>query len=297
GPYPNDSTLTGLCAGTYNLTLTDARNCVLAASVVVGQADSITENLNVSDATCLGTCDGMASVTPSGGTAPYTYLWSNGATTSSTSGLCVGAASVTITDANGCNKVVNFNVTSPSQLTVSTTTTDASCKGTCDGMASVTPSGGTAPYTYLWSNGATTSSTSGLCVGAASVTITDANGCNKVVNFNVTSPSQLTVSTTTTDASCNGDCDGTATATPNGGTAPYTYSWNDALNQTTPTATGLCAGTYNVQVTDANGCFTVETVTINEPAVISPNLTTTDATCGNPDGTATVAPTGGTAPY
>src|SRR5690606_20838482 len=152
GPYPNDSTLTGLCAGTYNLTLTDASNCVLAASVVVGQADSIIENLNVSDATCLGTCDGMASVTPSGGTAPYTYLWSNGATTSSTSGLCVGAASVTITDANGCNKVVNFNVTSPSQLTVSTTTTDASCNGDCDGTATATPNGGTAPYTYSWND-------------------------------------------------------------------------------------------------------------------------------------------------
>lgn len=298
------STITNLCAGFYTDTITDNSGCVAVITIAVSNPtgpSGITSTVN--KATCFGACDGSLNALPIGGTAPFSYAWTSVppggpyANDSTLTGLCAGTYNLTLTDASNCVLAASVVVGQADSITENLNISDATCLGTCDGIASVAPSGGTAPYTYLWSNGATTSSTSGLCVGAASVTITDANGCNKTINFNITSPSQLTASTSTTAATCNGDCDGTATATPNGGTAPYTYSWNDALNQTTQTATGLCAGSYNVQVTDVNGCTTVESVTINEPAVITPNLTTTDATCGNADGTAVVAPTGGTPGY
>lgn len=373
GPYANDSTITGLCAGTYSLTVIDASNCQLNTTIIVGEADSIAPNPVFTDATCNGNCDGNASVSPSGGTAPYTFSWSNGQTTSSVSNLCVGAISVTITDANGCTKVENFNIASPNVLTTTTSKTDATCNGSCDGTATTNPTGGTAPYTYfwddalvqttqtaitlcagtynvtitdfngcsvtvsetiaepsliianetttpatcgnsdgsatvvptggtgpytyLWCNGVTTATANALPAGTCNLDITDANGCTQTFLININNTGGPTVTVSSTNASCNGVCDGTASATVTSGVANYTFLWAPG-GQTTSSISGLCAGNYTVQVTDANGCITVEPVTIIDNTAITATLTTTDATCnGTCDGTATVVPTGGVPPY
>ena len=291
------ASLTGLSAGTYTGTITDANGCTTSGSVTINEPTLLTSTSTSTDVTCNGDNDGSASMTASGGTAPYTYSWDNGATTSSISGLAPGTYVGTATDANGCTTVQTVTITEPTLLTSTSTSTDVTCHGDNDGSASMTASGGTAPYTYSWDNGATTSSISGLAPGTYVGTATDANGCTTVKVVIITEPTALTSTVVSTvDATGAGASDGSATVSASGGTAPYTYLWSDG--QTTATATGLSAGTYTVTITDANGCTTSETVTINEPAPLTSVVTSTDVSChGGNDGTATITVSGGVMPY
>ncbi|MFH1320641.1 MAG: T9SS type A sorting domain-containing protein [Bacteroidota bacterium] len=148
-------------------------------------------------------------------------------------------------------------------INITISSTDATCNGICDGDATVFVSGGTPPYTYLWDDplSQTTVLATGLCSGNNTVIVTDAIGITEsdIVTINESDP--VTVYVLTNDDT--GNCDGDATATETGGTAPYTYQWDDSSSQNTQTATGLCAGTYNVTITDANGCTGIGTTTID----------------------------------
>jgi len=299
GPYPNDSTLTGLCAGTYNLTVTDGAGCILSTTIIVKEADSISANPVFTNASCSGNCDGTANVTPTRGTAPFTYLWShNGSTSSSASGLCVGPVNVIITDKNGCTKVVNFNITSPNALSITLNKTDALCNTVCNGTASATPNGGSAPYTYQWNDplAQTTPTANGLCAGTYIVTVTDANGCSGNDTITINEPSLIVPNAVTTLATC-GICDGTIALSPTGGTAPYTYNW-PIIGATTPNVNALCAGTYTVEITDANLCkqtFLIAVSNVNGPVV---SVNSTNASCnGVCDGQATATVTSGVPTY
>lgn len=187
-------------------------------------------------------------------------------------------------------------------LSATTATTDASC-GSADGTATVTPANGIAPYTYVWSDGQTTATATNLTAGSYSVTITDGSGCEEEVTDIVVNNPNAPASTASVssdyngaDISCNGATDGEAMAAATGGTTPYTYEWSDG--QTTATATGLAAGTYNVTVIDAASCSSIASVTVTEPT----ELTTTDAvtdvtTQGGSDGAVDLTVSGGTSPY
>lgn len=292
-------TITNLCPGFYTDTITDFNGCIQTFTVILSNSSGpsgVTSTIN--DATCYAACDGSANVIPIGGLSPYTYLWMPGGLTDSTiTGQCAGTYALTVTDANLCVFNTNIIIGQADSITENSTFASVSCNSVCDGTASVTPSGGTSPYTFLWSTSSTSSSVSGLCAGPISVTITDFIGCTKVVNLTIPSPVALTLDTSTTNTLCNSSCDGTATAIPGGGTAPYTYQWNDPSFQTTATAIGLCAGTYNVVLTDFNGCSINKSAVVNEPSLIVANEVTGNSTCGACDGTAIVAPTGGTGPY
>ena len=298
-----NSVLTGLGAGFYTDTVTDAAGCVAIFTVAVTNPtgpSGITATVN--DATCFGTCDGSLNAIVIGGTGPYTYAWTGpngfvGTNDSTQTGLCAGIYNLTLTETStGCILATNIVVGEADSIIANATFTNTSCNGVCDGTASVAPTGGTGSYTYLWSNnGSTASSVSGLCAGPVSVIITDFNNCTKVVNFNINTPTPLTITSSTTPTNCNGDCNGTATANPTGGTITYTYQWNDPAAQTTQTATRLCAGIYIVTVTDSKGCSGNDTITVNEPTIIIDNVVTSNSTCGNSDGTANVcASSGGT---
>ncbi|WP_202704550.1 SprB repeat-containing protein, partial [Flavobacterium sp. UGB4466] len=165
--------------------------------------------------------------------------------------------SVTITDANACPKTITGIVVGQPATALDGTvaTTAASCFGSANGTATVTPSGGTPGYTYSWSpTGGTAATATGLTAGTYSVTITDANACPKTITgIVIGQPTAVDGTATTTAVSCFGGNNGTATVTPSGGTPGYTYSWTPS-GGTAATATGLTAGTYSVTITDANAC-------------------------------------------
>jgi len=236
----------------------------------------------------------------SGGTPAYTYLWSTGATSASTS-VSAGTYSVIIGDQYGCEDISFVTINEPNPIILSMSSTNTSTDIACDGSASVAISGGTAPYSVLWSNGQTTlSTTNTICYGIITVTVTDANGCQMVGSTVVNNPScsAFNVTATNTNLDCHGDMDGTAQSFPVGGNSPYSYSWNTVPSQLTQNASGLGAGTYTVTVTDNIGCVDVASVTVLQPSAITNTMTHTDVTSlGGSDGTATANPMGGTPGY
>jgi len=246
---------------------------------------------------CFGLCDGVATVSVGGGPTPYTYLWDDPAiqSTASATALCPGNYSVTVTDNVGCVSIDNVTITEPSVLASVSNSTNLSCNGSADGTSSVIVSGGTIPYSYLWSNGAITATVNGLAAGSYIVTITDANGCNVINSIIVTEPSAIVANVGSFDATC-GNLDGLAFVSATGGAGSYSYLWDDGNMQTTDTAFGLSAGSYTVTITDNSGCVLIVSTTVNDagaPTVnlINSNNTTCNSTC---DGAATVSATGGT---
>jgi hypothetical protein len=221
-----------------------------------------------------------------GGTAPYTYLWSNGATTEDLAGITAGTYTVTITDANGCTTTASVTITEPTAtLGATTTQTDVLCFGNSTGAIDLTINGGTAPYAYLWSNGATSEDLTNIAAGTYDVTITDGNGCTITSSVTITEPTATLAATTTqTDVLCFGNSTGAIDLTITGGTAPYAYLWSNGA--TSEDLAGITAGTYTVTITDANGCSTTASVTITEPtATLGATTTQTDVLCfGNSTG-------------
>lgn len=291
-------TISSLCAGTYTVTVTDANNCTYTQQYTVTEPAVLTASASFTNVTCYGTCNGTASVSPSGGTTPYGYNWSSGQGTSSVANLCPSTYSVTITDANGCTAQQQVTITEPTALISSITHTDASCYGVCDGTSTVTASGGTGAYTYTWSpGGGTTPTATGMCAGAYSVLTQDVNGCISVSSVTILAPPAIALTATSTAASCFAACNGTTTISGSGGTGSITYAWSPG-GQTTPTASGLCSGTYTVLATDANGCTASQTASVTQPALLQANTSFTSPSCnGSCNGTATATPVGGTGPY
>jgi gliding motility-associated-like protein len=292
-------TVSGLMAGTYAVTVTDGNGCSTSKAFTVEEPNPVSLSIsNTIMPSCAVACNGSITGIPSGGTLGYTYSWMpGGASTSTVSNLCAGTYSVLVTDANGCtsSQVLQLD-NNPTPFTVSETSTNATC-GLCDGSSSLSVSGGVPGYFYNWSNGNTTSSSTGLCAGVYMVDITDNIGCSQQYSVAISNSTAPTVTVTTTDVNCAGQCTGTATAAASGGTTPYQYNWLSG-GQTTAAVTNLCAGTYFVQVKDANNCTSTQQVDINEQAVLAVSSFTTSASaCGACDGTATLVPTGGSGSY
>ena len=294
------ATANGLGAGTYIVVVTDNNGCSVNDSATVSNANPPTLTNTATNESCTGSSNGSATVSASGGTVPYTYLWDDGLaqTTATANGLAAGTYNVLVTDASGCTANGSSTVSTDGGPSVTTTSVDASC-GSSDGSATASPSGGSAPYTYLWDDpGAqTTATAAGLAAGTYNVVVTDGSACTVNGSATVGTSGGPTITTSSVDENC-GNGDGTATATAAGGTAPYTYLWDDPNTQSTATATGLSAGTYSVTVTDATSCNSNSSVTVggsSGPAVTA--SVTTGSTCGNTDGTATATATGGTTPY
>ena len=305
GASPTTAANSGFGPGTYSVVVTDLSGCTETASITITEPTALTSAITDSkNVQCNGLNDGTATVTPGGGSPPYTYDWSGlGATptAAANSSLPAGTYTVIITDNNSCTSSSTVTITEPTPIVTATSSVTATC-GSDDGTATAVPSGGTAPYSYLWSTvpPQTTSSATGLFSGIYSVTITDDSGCvdiSSVAVSNAGGPTADLVSST--DATCFSGTDGVATATAFGGTPPFTYAWSTVPPTVGPVATGLAAGTWIVQVADANGCLDDTTVTISEPTEVLGAISSfTDVTCfGAGNGSAIAAGSGGTAGY
>ncbi len=293
------ATITNLCPGIYSPTVMDSNGCTAADSITITEPTAISVSVSQTNVNCYENCDGSIYLTYSGGTSPYNILWSTGAIGNFITGLCAGTYCYTITDANNCTVTGCVTIMQPTQLNLTTTQTNVTCNGNCDGTATVNASGGTPGYVCIWSantGGQTTATATNLCAGTYSVTVSDSNACSATISVTITEPAALSVSVSQTNVTCNGLCDGTATLSVSGGTAPYSYGWSNGL--TTPIGINLCAGTYDITITDANNCTATASITITEPAPLVVSVSQTNVTCnGLCDGTASVSVIGGTPGY
>lgn len=296
------ATASNIPAGTYDVTVTDANNCVATNQVVVTEPTAITSTTTFTPVSCFGGTNGTAEVTPGGGVGGFTYSWNTNPpqTTPVALNLAAQQYTVTVMDANGCIHTNTATPTGPTELMLTVTSTPASCFGGADGTVSATAQDGTPGYAYAWNTNPVqvSDNINGLSAGTYIVTVTDANGCFKTAPVVVTQPTLLTLTQSFTAVTCFGGVDGTATVMPNAATPPYTYLWLTAPNQTTQTATGLSIGTYRVMVRDANNCEASILSSVTEPPPISVSATGTDALCfGSADGTVTANGAGGTPAY
>ncbi|MFM9057064.1 MAG: beta strand repeat-containing protein, partial [Bacteroidota bacterium] len=290
----------GLAAGTYTVTVTDANGSTSTISATITQpAAALSSSIAGTNVLCFGNATGVADLSVSGGTSPYTFSWNTGATTQDLSNIVAGTYSVTITDANGCTRNSSVSITQPAAaLAGSISGTNVLCHGNSTGAADLSVNGGTAPYSYSWNTGATTQDLSGIAAGTYTVVVTDANGCSISRNVTITQPlAPLSLSVNGTNVLCNGNATGAADLSVSGGTAPYSYSWSNGAS--TQDLSGLIAGTYSVVVTDANGCSASTSLTILQPAAaLSASTVPTYVLChGNTTGAADLTVAGGTTPY
>lgn len=256
----------------------------------------ITLNIVSTNASCNGVCDGKAVANASGGSSPYTYLWSNGAMSDSTTNLCAGTYAITLTDANGTTSVNSTTISEPSAITIGSTSTNVTTNGGSNGTITITVGGGTSPYSYLWSDGSTSQNRTGLVVGTYCVTVSDANSCSAVDCSTISGPSALVPSITFNNITCNGFSDGNIKVSVTGGTSPYTYTWSNGA--ITDSIFNLVAGTYTVTVEDAIGTDSVLSTSLTEPPVLSTTLLANSTTCTScNDGSIVATTSGGTPTY
>ncbi|MBP6696716.1 MAG: gliding motility-associated C-terminal domain-containing protein [Flavobacteriales bacterium] len=300
----------GLCAGDWTVVISDQAQCDTVLIINVPAPPAIAAVLTATNETCNGPCDGTASVQASGGQPGYTFVWAPqppvGQGTANATGLCAGNWAVTVSDQGGCDTTISFTILPEQPIDPGLVLVEGICYNECQGSATVNPTGGTAPYTILWSpapgGGQGTPTATGLCQGLYTVTVTDAVGCDTTVSFDVVKPPPIAPSLNIGNETCDGPCTGGAAVFPTGGIgSTYTFLWQPAPGggQGTNIATGLCAGiTYSITVTDSVGCDTTETFTIQPFLPILANISSTPVTCaGQCDGTATAGPTGGDPPY
>lgn len=302
-PVQTTQVATNLLPGTYSVVVMDANSCTVTASGVVGQQNG---GWTLSAATftavsCFGGSDGAATFTINNpGTNTFTYSWN---TTPAQSGITAtnipaGTYTCFVSDANGCTQTTSVTVTQPTQVTATVNVAPTICTGSV-GSATVAASGGTAPYTYAWSStpAQTTSVANNLPGGSITATVTDGNGCAVTSSGTIGTTIQTINVTTTVNASHCGSPTGGATVTAtNGGTQPYTYSWNSNPVQNTQNLSNVMGGGYTLSVIDQNGCMGSFPVTV--PTINGLPLTGSAVSdvCNSGSGSATASPNG-TAPY
>jgi gliding motility-associated-like protein len=267
-PSQSNQTATGLAAGNYTVYITDAAGCSVSQTVTITQPTQIVINSANTPTTCSGNT-GTATANPNGGTSPYTYLWNNGQTTQTATGLAQGSYTCTVTDAAGCtSNVVVAIVPIGGGVSITSVPNNVTCNGACNGNITATPTTGSGPFTYSWApGGATTQGISSLCPGSYTVFITDANGCQGIDTIVITEPAVLAINPIPNSTVCSGQSASLA-ANANGGTPNYGFLWMPGnLTGSAVTVTPSATTTYTVAVSDANGCTAAQTVTVTVNAL------------------------------
>lgn len=294
----NTSMLTGLSAGTYQLTITDSVGCSIQTSRTLTDPSALQISHTSTSSIC-SSATGSVSVSVNGGTGGYNYLWSpGGQTTATVNSVTAGNYSVVVTDANICTISDQVIVNSSSGMTVNVASqNDVSCNGGANGAVKLNVSGATAPISYSWTpNVSSLDSAQNLSAGTYSITVNDAMGCTTIQQVTIIEPQVLSATLSYTDVICNGGNTGGAMASVSGGTAPFSYQWSNGAG-TDSVAGNLSAGNYSVLITDQNNCTYTSSIVISEPAILQISSSTQTATCDQANGSATVVVSGGTGSY
>lgn len=294
-----------LTAGIYTVLVTDANGCTAIDSAQINQPDTaLSIVINQTAIGCADAMAGVAEVIPSGGTAEYSYVWNTGALSDMVANLSEEEYFVTVTDANGCEEEASIVISEYAPIVSTLSGTNPTCFDGDDGVIIIdTIFGGSGNYTIEWNSGALPSDSILMNLNADityDLVITDSEGCEGVNSIALDNPAEIQVSVETTLPSCNGFNDGTATVINIlGGNGDYTYLWdNNAGNQTDATALTLGSGSYEVTVTDADGCIGVSEVIIDEPTTMQLSFEVADVECpGEDGGTITVTTLGGVPEY
>jgi len=278
-PVQTTQTANNLAGGSYTVTITDGNSCVNTNTVTVNQSSNITVTITPTQTSCTANT-GTATANVTGGTAPYSYSWNTSPvqTTQTAINLAVGNYTVTVTDNAGCIASQNVSISAANAPTASITTSqNSTCFGSNNGTATVSATGGTAPYSYSWSpTGGNNATASNLSPNIYTVTVTDDAGCSTTQQVTITEPAELIVTLSETDTDC-GQSNGEITTNATGGTGTYSYVWTPN-GETTSSITGLNVGNYSVTVTDANGCLASATGTINTSTTFGLDATPAQST-------------------
>ena len=303
---------TSLTAGTYHLIVTDANNCVLTKDITLTQPSEFSSQLITTNITCKspGFNNGSIILTATGGTAPYSYLWSNGSASKDITGLTAGNYEVIITDINGCIKTDSARIELPPDLSYVKNIPEfngynISCNGLADGSINVDLTSGAPPYSYTWTgpNGfaASTKKITGLRAGQYHMLITDINECKASEVFNLTEPGRLDMNFILSaskaggyNINCAGDVTGSIDVLPVNQVKTVEYLWADGIFG--KTRSDLAAGNYNIIITDANNCHASATITLTQPDPIKNALSVIPPFCPDkPDGRIDANTSGGVA--
>jgi hypothetical protein len=268
-----------LYAGTYIVTVTNAKGCMQTMSIIITQPTQFSASITSSkNSTCYGNNNGFAQVNASGGVAPYNYSWNTipVQTSNSISGLSAGTYTTTVSDQLGCSQIIYVSIYEPSQLLASVTSLkNVSCNSYNTGSATLNVSGGSLPYTYAWNSipAQTYKKAINLTAGSYTATVTDASGCNNAVFVTITQPTALVANITNVkNVTRYGRKNGSATVSVSGGNPPYTYSWSTSPIQKSMTANNLAADNYVVTVIDKLGCSIIKSVVITQPLKLTATI-------------------------
>lgn len=288
--------LTGIEAGQYDVTVTDALGAVKTGNTTINQPSPVLLFFDVKNTACPSSADGEINLSVLGGTLPYTYTWSGGEVTEDLTALAAGTYDVTVTDANNCSATGSATVSNPAGMLLFSSVTNTLCPASSDGAIDLSVVNGVSPYTYSWSGGDITEDISGLSAGSYSVTVTDGNGCTATTSANVANPAAMILSASVIIPSCVPGADGSVDLSVVNGAVPYTFLWSSS--DITEDISSLISGVYSVTVTDNNLCTATASYNVANPAAPSLIAVSTNPSCipGN-DGTIDVIVSGGTLPY
>ncbi|MBL0309188.1 MAG: gliding motility-associated C-terminal domain-containing protein [Bacteroidetes bacterium] len=301
-PVSTGDSISNLSAGTYTVSVTDSTGCIATASAVISAPPPAVMDPVIKNVSCYNGNNGQITALMSGGTPPYTYSWNTNPPQSfqTISNLGAGSYTVTITDNNQCTTLVSSVVSEPSQLNISITSkTDNVCFGGHTGRATASASGGNAPYIYSWNTNPIQNDTaaSNLSAGNYVVTATDDSLCTATTTVVINEPTKLSSTSTVDNVLCHDSAQGSIALIVSNGTAPYTYSWQPSVS-TTAAAQNLKMGTYDVTITDNNGCTLSNSFIVIEPPALNIQTQSTNVLCsGNLDGTITATGVGGIPTY
>jgi len=293
-----------LSPGNYTVTVTDAAGCSANKPVNVDDVDcsDIIITLNREHGKCGGAIKGYILSEIENAVSPLSYNWNNNSNTAYIENASFGSYKLTVTDARGCSRVKSRNVTNGSSLSVSLNGSDLSAFNSNDGSASLSVNGGSSPYTYKWSTGATSTSINNLTPGVYEVLATDANGCIAKENITIEdvdcAANNFKAGLIYENVNCRNGNDGFIRVNPSGGYSPYSYSWTGS-NTSSNSRSNLSQGTYSMEITDSKNCSISASQTISHPTnALSLSVAKTNETYFNEsNGSATANASGGTPPY